>query len=266
MYYLTVDQLTIVLQRLDTLVNKVIDKINLRTNSFPIEYISLMSCFLLHNLSSAKTLLRIFESFGTDWFPVTVGYTITRPMFEIDVTAHYISQSPLVRSQQYIDFKYVLDFKKMQNVKKHRASSHITWKEAMNLYWNDVYDQNEQKIISKFEDVRSRFTYHSTKSKNKLFKNWAGISLKEIALAVNHEEAYDVFYGDLSSFTHADVSLADRFLKSDDLGLKWSVQAEEGEVGCVIRYAVTFLDCFLRLFGKQFSTWQESEVDLCWQF
>ena len=51
------------------------------------EYTSLMLCFLLHNLSSAETLLQLSSSFGNDWFPVTVGYTIARTMFETDVTA-----------------------------------------------------------------------------------------------------------------------------------------------------------------------------------
>jgi hypothetical protein len=56
-----------------------------------VEYTSLMICFLLHELSTAETLLRIVGSFGDKWFPVTVGYTVTRAMFETDVTGHYLT-------------------------------------------------------------------------------------------------------------------------------------------------------------------------------
>jgi len=78
------------------------------------EYTSLMICFLLHSASAAESILRLSTSFGNEWFPTTVGYSIVRPMFEIDVTAHYITKSPVERARQYIKFDAVLNKRKME--------------------------------------------------------------------------------------------------------------------------------------------------------
>ena len=81
---------------------------------------------------------------------------------------------------------------------------------------------------------------------------------------VDHEEAYDIFYADLSSFTHADVRLANRFHRLDPLGMSWSSQAHPPDIGGVFRYADIFLSCYLSLFGEEFGLWEKSKVDKCW--
>jgi hypothetical protein len=262
MLALTVEQHQIVLQRLITLARTVQPRVHQSGR----EYTSLMMSFLLHNISAVESLLQLNKSFGSKWFPVTVGYAIVRPMFEIDVTAHYISQNPSERAHQYIEFGYVLRYNKMQFVKKHRNSKEPSWKEAMELIWKNEFTEKEQQITQRYEAVRNKFSSTSSKGRTIPFHNWAGLRLREMAVAVNHEESYDIFYSDLSSFTHADVSLADRFLKFDDRGPMWSMRANEPDVGFVFRYAATFLHCFLTLFGKQFSTWKESDVTACWHF
>jgi hypothetical protein len=80
------------------------------------------------------------------------------------------------------------------------------------------------------------------------------------------EEAYDVFYSFLSSFSHADIRVADRFLKLKPSGPVWSTKSEAFDVGNVFRYAAIFLDCFLVLFGCEFGTWTEKEVAARWDF
>ncbi|MDD5111445.1 MAG: DUF5677 domain-containing protein [Candidatus Altiarchaeota archaeon] len=222
--------------------------------------------FLLHNISAAESLIRLNESFGSEWFPVTVGYAIVRPMFEIDVTAHYISQSPSVRAHQYIEFGSVLRYNKMQAVKKHQNSREPSWKEAMEMVWKHEYLEKEPCILQRYEAVLPNFSSTSSKGRIIPFHNWSGLKLREMAAAVKHEESYDIFYSDLSSFTHADVSLADRFLKFDNDGLVWSMRANELDVGFVFRYATIFLSCFLTLFGKQFGTWKEKDVIVCRDF
>jgi hypothetical protein len=94
------------------------------------EYTSLMVCFLLHNISATQSLLRLWKSFGEEWFPTTVGYIIARSMFETDVTAHYISQQPNDRAHQYIMFESVLNKQEMDTCAKHRGSKDSNWGEC----------------------------------------------------------------------------------------------------------------------------------------
>lgn len=91
----------------------------IRTHSAGLEYTSLMSSFLMHNVSGARSLTTLYESSGVEWFPVTVGYGIARTMFEVDVTAHYISQLPQERASQYILFEHILSKQAMDVCNKH---------------------------------------------------------------------------------------------------------------------------------------------------
>ena len=89
-----------------------------------------MSSFLMHSVSGARSLLALYETAGVEWFPVTVGYGIARTMFEVDVTAHYIAQSPQERASLYILFEHVLNKKAMDACDKHRKSEDSSWREA----------------------------------------------------------------------------------------------------------------------------------------
>jgi hypothetical protein len=227
-------------------------------NSGP-EYTSLMVCFLKHSLTSAECLIRLYDSFGDEFFPTTVGYTIVRPMFEIDVRAHYITLKPTIRAQQYIEYGRVIEKQQMKAWGKHRNSKKPDWHEAMNIAWHKEWAQRESDINSKYNTIRSKF-----EKNNKPFRNWSGKTIRDMAADVDHEEAYDIFYADLSSFTHADVRLADRFLQLNSNGISWSSQAHPFDIGGVFRYADIFLSCFLSLFGKNFNLWTEFDVKKCW--
>lgn len=98
-----------------------------------------------------------------------------------------------------------------------------------------------------------------------VFQNWTGKTFRQMAADVDHIEAYDLFYAELSSFTHADVHLADRYLQNSPDGPTWSQRANEGDVGNVFRHAASFLTCFFELFSAQFGTWTEAEVRGCWK-
>ncbi len=136
MVYLTVEQHQEVVRRLLALARNRANKIPFHPEGM--EYHSLMVCFLLHNLSVAETLLRLSDSFGKEWFPVTVGYAITRTMFETDVTAHYISNAAAERARQYIDFSAVLNKRQMDACLKHRNSKEPSWREAMSMLWQNL--------------------------------------------------------------------------------------------------------------------------------
>ena len=97
-----------------------------------------------------------------------------------------------------------------------------------------------------------------------VFQNWSGKTVRQMAAEVDHVEAYDVFYPELSSFTHVDVHLANRFLQARPDGPVWSQRAEEGDVGNVYRHAASFLTCYLELFSCHFKTWSHAEVQECW--
>lgn len=249
-----------VLARLSALASSVE---GVRTHSAGIEYTSLMSCFLMHNVSGASALLSLLDASGLEWFPVTFGYGIARSMFEVDVTAHYISRSPEDRAREYILFEHVLNKRAMDACAKHRTSGSDSWREAMEIEWHATWAEREHEIDSKFEEVRARFI---TPGKNaRPFRNWAGKSIRHMAIEVDHEEAYDTFYAELSSFTHADVHLANRFLCLQPDGPFWTQRANRHDVGEVLHDASSFLTCFLRLFGTQFGVWGDAEVDTCWQ-
>jgi hypothetical protein len=227
-------------------------------------YVSLMVCFLMHNISAAESLLSLRNSFGTEWFPATVGYLIARSMFETDVTAHYITQAPSDRARQYVLFEHILNKQEMDACSKHRKSSDPQWREVMDAMWRGHWASREQEVLNKYAEVRHLFEASRRTGKADPFRNWSGKSIRQMAVEVAHEEAYDVFYSELSSFTHADVRLANRFLRSPSGDLSWSMRAREFDVGNVFRHAASFLTCYLTLFGQQFDLWQEEDVQRCW--
>ena len=263
MLFLTVKQHQEVLRRLLGLAKGRPGEIPI--HSAGLGYSSLMICFLLHNLSAAETLLRILESFGDAWFPVTVGYAMARTMFEADVTAHHISQMPAERARQYIEFGALLKKRQMDACLEHCQSKDPQWREAMELVWQHHWAPRQADVLSKFDAVVSQFRRVNKSGKEIVFQNWSGKTVRQMAAEVDHLEAYDTFYAELSSFTHVDVRLADRFLHNRPDGPLWSQRAEEGDVGNVFRYAASFLTCYLELFGRQFKTGSEGEVQKCWQ-
>jgi hypothetical protein len=258
--YLTTEQHVQVLQRLAELARK-----NKTIPSHPNgwEYTSLMACFLMHQACAGEALLRLAKSFGKDWFPSTVAYAIVRPMFEIDVTAHYLTQDPVKRARQYIDFGCILEKQEMEACQKHRNSTNPTWPEAMRTEWDHHWAPIKKEVDSDYDRVAPRYQRPKKGGGVTKFRTWSGMSLREMAVAVKHEEAYDVFYARLSSFTHADVHLADRFLRTKP-ELRWSARAEEFDVASIFKYADVFLTCFLELFGEQFACWSKTDVDACW--
>jgi hypothetical protein len=172
---------------------------------------------------------------------------------------HYITLEPTIRAQRYIEYGHVIEKQQMEAWGKHRNSQKPDWHEAMNVAWDNEWAQREADINSRFNLVRSKF-----EKNHKLFRNWSGKSIRDMAIAVDHAEAYDIFYADLSSFTHADVRLADRFLRLNSNGISWSSQAHPLDIGGVFRYADIFLSCFLSLLGKEFNLWTQFDVIKCW--
>ena len=217
-------------------------------------------------MSATESLLKLLDAYGNDWFPTTIGYILARSMFETDVTAHYISQDPVNRARLYIDFEHILNKREMDACFKHRASSNLQWQEAMNLAWENTWKHEQNEIDRKFQSVRSKYESRSKSGKKVLFQKWAGKTLSQMAAEVDHKEAYDIFYAELSSFTHVDVRLANRFLRINSDGLSWSQRPKEYDVGNVFRHSANFLTCFLELFSVQFSTWCKNDVRNCWEF
>lgn len=231
-----------------------------RPHAAGLEYTSLMSSFLMHNISGARSLLALYEAMGVEWFPVTVGYAVARTMFEVDVTAHYIARQPQERASQYILFEHVLNKKAMDACGKHQRSGDPSWREAMEIEWRTKWAEREQEVNAKFTDVAPSFTGKNGRP----FQNWSGKTIRQLAAEVAHEEAYDTFYFGLSSFIHADVNMANRFLRLRPDGPSWTQRADQHDVGGVLHDASSFLTCFLKLFGSQFGVWDNAAIDACW--
>jgi hypothetical protein len=256
MQLLTIGEHRLVVERLINLAK--IDGVNMHSDDFA--YTSLMVCFLMHSRASAESLIALHARFGDEWFPATTGYVIVRSLFEVDVTAHYISRDPVKRSSAYIEYEHILNKRMMDAVVRHKASSNASWKEGMTMTYDQEYAQRKAKIDAEYARVRGQFE----NAKGRPFRSWSGKTIREMAQEVNHTEAYDVFYDDLSSFTHVSVNLANRFLRVQPDKIGWSQRADEYDVGNVFRYAATFLTCLLEHFGEQFGTWTAHEARACW--
>jgi hypothetical protein len=226
------------------------------------EYTSLMVCFLLHSRGSAESLLALHARFGEEWFPATTGYVIVRSLFEVDVLAHFISRDREARSKRYIAYEHVLNKRMMDAVARHRASPDPSWADGLKFIYDHEYAPRQAKIDSEYARVRARFE----DAKGKPLRSWSGKSIREMAVEVDHAEAYDVFYAALSSFTHASVNLANRFLRLKPDGISWTQRADEFDVASVFRYGAIFLTCLLEHFGAEFGTWTSPEVQNCWRF
>lgn len=263
MKFLTLEEYREVVERLLSLMAKVK---GVRLHLAGMEYTSLMTCFAMHSKGAAESIQALHDRFGTERFPATTGYLIVRSLFEVDVTAHYITQEPKSRSRRYIDFEHVIQKKALEAVERHQASEEPSWREAMQLIYNNEYAPRKAKIDADYSRIRSQFE----DKKGRRCKTWSGKSLYQMAKEVDHVEAYDIFYADLSSFAHVNVMLANQFLRLKGLvdgdGPGWSQRANEFDVANTFRYAATFLTCFLELFGKEFGLWDVKQVEACWEF
>ena len=257
--YLTIDEHREVVQRLVALAKSVN---GFRDHSAGPEYTSLMACFMMHCVSASESLLTLHNRYGDEWFPTTTGYVIVRSLFEVDVNAHYITLDPAERSRRFIEFEHVIHKNTLEMVERYRASKNASWREGLQLMYNLEYAPKKAKIEAEYARVRALFE----NAKGTRQRTWSGKSLKQMTQEVGHLEAYEVFYADLSSFTHVDVMLANRFLRLKSDGPMWTMRADEFDVGSVFRYAATFLTCFFQLFGVQFGAWSDASVMACWNF
>jgi hypothetical protein len=191
---------------------------------------------------------------------------LDRSIFEVIINAHYITRDPVNRARQYIDYGHVIRKNQLDALLKHHNTQDATWHDLIELTLEHEWTPREQEINEKYKSVKRQFETTTKRGKKRIFQNWSGKSIREMAKEVDHEVEYDVFYSELSSFTHADVELVDRFLRIRLDGLSWTQRANEFDVGNVFRFAATFFSCFLRLFGHEFKIWSEQDVNNCWDF
>jgi hypothetical protein len=262
--YLTIEQHHQLLKRLLNISRRVNN--NFEYHSAGLNYTSLMICFLLQNMSSVETLLRLSESFNEDWFPSTVGYMVDRSLLEIDINAHYISNDRAARANKYIEFGRVIKKRELDVITKHMNTARSDWHQLLELWYQNQWIEQEKEINDQFNAVKNQFEVTSKRGRKSLSQNWSGKNIREMAREVNHEIEYDVFYAKLSSFVHADIRLADQFLRVHPTGPLWTQKIGGDEIGFVFSYAATFFDCFLKLFGTEFKLWTEHEVSACWNF
>jgi hypothetical protein len=128
-------------------------------------YSNVMASFLLHELAAAEAILALHREFGETWFPVTSAYPIARTLFEVDVTAHYISQAAQDRAIRYIEFGHVLKKRQMDACARHRESADASWAEGMAVEWKHRWAGVQRAVDEEYERVKSRFETVSTKGK-----------------------------------------------------------------------------------------------------
>jgi len=143
----------------------------------------------------------------------------------------------------------------MDFCKKHRNSQDPQWRESSVLEWQHRFEKEESKINENYNKIKGLFVSE---------KKWSGKDLYQMAIDVDHQEAYESFYSKLSTHAHPTIKMADRYLKIKPNGLVWSLQSNELEVGDVFSNVASFLTCFLTLYSKEFKTWKEEDVIKCW--
>jgi hypothetical protein len=262
--FLTVEQCQESLVRLLALSRRASNREWAHQSSFA--YHSLMVCFLLQEMSSAESILRLAKSFGHEWFPINIGYMIIRSMFEVEITARYISKEPNARSKKYIDFSNVLRKQEVDAIIKHKDTDRSEWRPSLQLQYKHIWEKQVDDINKNFDKVRSEFEEKSKRGRTHSFQNWSGKSIKEMARDVNQELEYEIEYSKLSSFVHADIRLAGRFLKAKGAEPYWSLKNEEIAVGLVFDRSASYFASFLRFIGNEFKLWTDKDIDSCWEF
>jgi hypothetical protein len=256
----TTEQAVSVTQKLNALArDNVFGKEKLRTHKEGFLYTSLMMCFGSHMFVSTETLLHLKKHFG-EWFPTTVAFVILRTMFEALIESHYISKDPKTRAEAYIDYGAILNYKKYKRLAEYKDSE-----DELIRFWiqKQLKEFNSKKVEESFGKMKTKFEYKDKNGKRKLFQNWSGKSLKEKAKEVDHEIEYDHYYTNFSNFTHANIKLADRFLKFDKTSPYWSMKADDADVGFIFLYASELFACFLTLVSKKFNLGIEEEINNC---
>lgn len=256
----TTEQAISVTEKLNTLAReKVFGKEKIRTHVEGFKYTSLMMCFGSHIYVSIGALLHLKKHFE-ECFPTTVGFVILRTMFEVLIEAHYISKDPKARVDAYIDYGTVLNYQRYERFKKYQDSGN-----ELLRFWikSQLNTLGNKKVDESFQKIKTNFEYKDKHGKRKLFQNWAGKSLKDKAREVDHELEYDHYYTNFSNFTHANIKLADRFLKFGETGSYWSIKAEDSDVGFIFLYASELFACYLSLMNKQFNLGIEYEINDC---
>jgi hypothetical protein len=227
-----------------------------------LEYISLMVSFLLHFCSTIDAMLSLWK-LNPNIFPVSNALVLTRCLFEVNVTALYISDLPKERAISFIEYHNILRMQAFHRLSKHKDSDKAQLSSYITAILQQEYIPDQKTIEQEYARVKAQFEFTDRNGKLRPFSNWANKSLKEIAQAVNHEIEYDLFYPELSEFTHSTVHLADLFLKSKHWPPQWSTHADEDNIDLVFAYASEFFSCFLSRFAQEFKLNLQKEIDSC---
>lgn len=218
--------------------------------------------FLLHFCSTIEALLALYK-LNPNSFPVSNALVLTRCLFEVNITALYISDKPKERALSFIDYHNVLRMQAFKRLNKHQSNHNSQWTSYINVVLQHEYIPDQKTIEQEYARVKSQFEFTDKNGKIRPYSNWANKSLKEMAQAVNHEIEYDLFYPELSEFTHSTAHLADLFLKSERWPPKWSTRADEENIEFVFAYAAEFFSCFLSRMSKDFQLDLQKEIDSC---
>jgi len=226
------------------------------------EYASLMMSFLLHFCSTIDSFISLWK-LNPNIFPVSNALVLTRCLFEVNVTALYISDNSKERSISFIEFHNVLRMQAFNRLSKLNNVNNSQWSPFITAVLQQEYIPDQKTIEQEYARVKNQFEFTDRNGKVRVFSKWANKSLKEIAIAVNHEVEYDLFYPELSEFTHSTVHLADLFLRSKQYPPQWTTRSDEKNVDIVFAYASEFFSCFLSRFSKEFKLNLQKEIDDC---
>jgi hypothetical protein len=235
---------------------------NLPSHPAGLEYVSLMMSFLLHFCSTIDALIALYKSNPTT-FPVSSALVLTRCLFEVNVTALYISDEPEKRALSFIEYHNILRMQAFTRLTKLKSANNSQWSTYISTAIEQEYAPNQRTIEAEYARVKPQFEFIDKNGKLRPFSNWANKSLKDIARLVNHEIEYDLFYAELSEFTHSTVHLADLFLKSSHWPPRWSTHADEDNIDIVFAYASEFFSCFLSRMSKEFHLDIQEQIDSC---
>lgn len=186
--------------------------------------------------------------------PLSISYSMIRNLFEIHLTAHYISLKPETRVERYISYESIAEYNKVKGLEELKNSS------------KECYKKIAEEILSQIDIHSINQEYESIKSRYPRKDNWSGISIREMAKYTDHEEDYIYYYKFLCGFTHGNIKANLKYIHNEKKEVIIANRTNDIERGHIFNMVSQFYACFIDLLGNEFNYSLTEEIKKCWDF
>ncbi len=143
-------------------------------------------------IASAYAMVRQNRCYG--------GPALIRAMFEISLQFEYLMQEPELRGEQYCEFSHITRHEKMQAIVENPAGY-----VSRRLSSSPKRAEGEKRNQAEYERVRPRFSRKDKQGRDRIWDNWYGKKLRNLAAQdLNRDGAYRFVYALTSAWAHGD--------------------------------------------------------------